>query len=879
MKQFLLSLMLVMPLYIDAKGAMLDAYTSSDIISFSDNNTKAICVANWDTNGDGELSMEEASAVTTIGTVFQGNSTIDDFREFRYFTNVTSIGEYELAGCTNLSKIEFPSSLKTLDRYALYNSGFESIELPNGVTSIGNSAIRGCTKLTSVKFGNGTVAFGKNVFRGCTQLSTISFDGTECHFNAEDSFRDCSALTSVVITDLSAWCRSTFIYASTNPLSFSHSLSLNVSGNISEITNLVIPSDITAINTYAFYGCDNIESVTIGNDVSSIGNYAFACSNLTSVTVFNKTPVEVGSYTFSNLANATLYVHGGCKAAYETAAIWKLFSNIVELKNGDVFRIYDSNQRFHYKIVSEEDGTCSLGAGFFCKEHVVLPAVVNGYVVIGIEKGAFEDEDEMVSISLPSTLQYIKTEAFYHCTVQDVYITSLEAWNNITMYKSLSNPLKRDLYLNDEKVTNLVLPNTITSVSANFSCGHFLSVTIPKTVTSIASGAFSSNTLLDVYVKNSSPLEISATTFYNMKNITLHVPFGTKELYSNADIWKSFKEIVEKGFNGDVFTEKTIEGVDVTYEVVNENLSTCKVGYTYDSKQGIRYAIDQATSGTVTIPQVVKGMTVSQISSNAFEHCSNITNVVLPNTIKSVGSNSFSGCSKLETINIPNALRYFGTSSFSSCSSLKTINIPQGVTNIPRMAFEDCSSLDSVAIPEGVTAIGIRAFSGCSSLTEITIPGTVSNMETWDNCWAFASCSSLKCITINEGVSVLGCNTFDSCNNVEKVIVWNKTPIVVYSSFDSFANRATLYVPKGCIEAYQNAYGWNYFKEILEIPMLGDVNNDGEVDAQDASLVLQYVAKKIDSIEIENADVNNDGNVDAQDASLILQYVAKKISW
>ena len=57
----------------------------------------------------------------------------------------------------------------------------------------------------------------------------------------------------------------------------------------------------------------------------------------------------------------------------------------------------------------------------------------------------------------------------------------------------------------------------------------------------------------------------------------------------------------------------------------------------------------------------------------------------------------------------------------------------------------------------------------------------------------------------------------------------------------------------------------------------GDANGDGQVDAQDASLVLQYVAKKIS--EVQQADVNDDGQVDAQDASLILQYVAKKISW
>lgn len=63
----------------------------------------------------------------------------------------------------------------------------------------------------------------------------------------------------------------------------------------------------------------------------------------------------------------------------------------------------------------------------------------------------------------------------------------------------------------------------------------------------------------------------------------------------------------------------------------------------------------------------------------------------------------------------------------------------------------------------------------------------------------------------------------------------------------------------------------------------GDVNGDGEITAQDASLVLQLVAKKIeptaDGVKYDAADVNGDGDVTAQDASLILQYVAKKITW
>jgi hypothetical protein len=71
--------------------------------------------------------------------------------------------------------------------------------------------------------------------------------------------------------------------------------------------------------------------------------------------------------------------------------------------------------------------------------------------------------------------------------------------------------------------------------------------------------------------------------------------------------------------------------------------------------------------------------------------------------------------------------------------------------------------------------------------------------------------------------------------------------------------------------------------ELKPAVMKGDVNGDDQITAQDASLVLQLVAKKIaptaDGIVYGAADVNEDGDVTAQDASLILQYVAKKITW
>ena len=94
--------------------------------------------------------------------------------------------------------------------------------------------------------------------------------------------------------------------------------------------------DVTAIDERAFYGCPGLTAVTIPNSITSIGASAFDnCDNLTTVTVNITTPLSIESSTFSNRANATLYVPMGCKAAYEAADYWKEFKEIIEIR-GDV---------------------------------------------------------------------------------------------------------------------------------------------------------------------------------------------------------------------------------------------------------------------------------------------------------------------------------------------------------------------------------------------------------------------------------------------------------------------------------------------------------------------------------------------------------------
>ena len=109
-------------------------------IEFADANVKAICVANWDTNGDGELSYAEAAAVTSLGELFKGNTEITSFEELQYFVSLTSINNYAFDGCSGLTgSLIIPEFVASIGRYAFSNcSGLTgSLILPNTVTSIG----------------------------------------------------------------------------------------------------------------------------------------------------------------------------------------------------------------------------------------------------------------------------------------------------------------------------------------------------------------------------------------------------------------------------------------------------------------------------------------------------------------------------------------------------------------------------------------------------------------------------------------------------------------------------------------------------------------------------------------------------------------------
>ena len=117
---------------------------NAEIITFVDSNVKAICVANWDKDGDGELSTEEAAAVQALGEVFRGKTNIGSFPELKFFTGLTAIDEYAFSGSSIGPEIVVPGNVKSLEAFCFNNcQQLRRVILEEGVEVVGFDAFFG----------------------------------------------------------------------------------------------------------------------------------------------------------------------------------------------------------------------------------------------------------------------------------------------------------------------------------------------------------------------------------------------------------------------------------------------------------------------------------------------------------------------------------------------------------------------------------------------------------------------------------------------------------------------------------------------------------------------------------------------------------------
>ena len=244
------------------------------------------------------------------------------------------------------------------------------------------------------------------------------------------------------------------------------------------------------------------------------------------------------------------------------------------------------------------------------------------------------------------------------------------------------------------------------------------------------------------------------------------------------------------------------------------------------------------TDTVVVIPSKINGVTVTTIGTDAFLGL-NITSVTIPDSVTEIGSNAFAGCTNLTSVNyigdwskltiqsgnpavedavnaqlfdfaftpdntavivtkyngiaadvtIPSRYKGKPVTAINNAvfpnSAVTSVTIPDSVTSIPDAAFVNCSELTNISIPNSVTYIGLSAFSSCTSLKSITLPSSLRSISEA----LFSGCSQLTTIHIPDSVPSIQSHAFYHCRNLETI----RIPVsVTLIETDAFAGCPSL---------------------------------------------------------------------------------------
>ena len=511
-----------------------------------------------------------------------------------------------------------------------------------------------------------------------------------------------------------------------------------------------------------------------------------------------------------------------------------------------------------------------------------LASIIIPESVTSIGLGAFSECSSLASVTIPDSVTSIGEYAFKDCSsLTEVHISDIAAWCKLN-FSTFNNPLyyARNLYLNNELVIDLIIPDGVTSIGmmAFQYYSSLESVTIPDSVTSIGLAAFSEcSSLMSIYCKPTTP----PTGVYNMfnnnaENRKIYVPHNSVKAYKSASDWRGYADyIVSSNYApGEIVLETPAANNEIWYTATQkvEPYSITVFGANYVSNEW-----DSETGkGIITFDAPV-----TSIGKWAFDNCTSLTSVAIPNSVTSIDNTAFYYCHNiiafygkfasadnrclivygalksfapagLTKYTIPDSVTSIGMKAFYACPNLKSITIPDSVTSIEDNAFTNCSRLISVTISDSVTSIGSYAFGGCSSLTSVIIPDGVTSVGSQ----AFCRCSSLTSITIPDGVTSIGKEAFQDCSRLTSVYCKPTTPPtgVVYSTFQNNATNRKIYVPRNSVNAYKSTSGWSSYSSYIVGYDFGDDEESGSGNDNDRGYIVVLNNAWRQSTSVSNPD-------------------------
>lgn len=701
------------------------AYYSSDGVLYRNNNITGQTELVYYPQGRTDKTFEIADSVSNIYE-YEYDENLNEVPVVR---DVTSVATQVFTGKT-VTEVIIPCTVTNIEMQAFYNASVEKVTFagdPGDPLTVTAYAFQGCTSLTEVTLPARLSSFNVNSFSGCTALANINVSGEGGNFSSIDGIL-CSADKTEI-----TYCPPARSGDYTVPDGVT-SIAAGAFSAVTDITGVTIAATVEKIGESAFENCRKLSSLTFEGDANSNGlyieSYAFyGCSSLTSVTL----PVNLmglAAYSFGNCANlftvtydsleyATTESLSGLEAYAFSSSSSAVNSYVTTLNLGanvpeiDFVMIFGGPSlatvniaeggKAAYKSVTYDGKYDVVYNADMTTIHYFPFAWEGAYEVPGsvtvIQSNIFNGRTGLTELTIPASVTTISERAFENCTgLKKVTFSALE--------------------VSEEDDDPAQEQDLVIEAYAFSGCSSLSEIELPARLVSIGNYAFRSCTSLT----------------------TLELPRGLTSLGTGVfDSCKSFEEITVADGN-EYFSAED----GVLYELTGGVATTLKWCPIYNKNTSI------------TVPN-----TVTKIDGSAFANNETVEEITFTDGVSSsfaIDSGVFDSCKALKKITLPSGMTSIAKSAFYQCYSIEEMVIPDTVTTINQSAFQNCTSLETVTFAGNRTSStkltftagtqasskgSAGAFAGCTALKEINLPD-----YTTVNAYTFYNCSALEKVTV-----------------------------------------------------------------------------------------------------------------------------------
>lgn len=641
-------------------GDDFTVFTSSNISTYMtiENGLLSSVVAS---QFDGATKIILPNSVTSIGTNIFNDSNFADLKTLKA-SNLANIGDNAFKDCANLKGINSDVLIEVVGNSAFENCyAIETIGLSETAT-IGNNAFKNCYYLYTVVFTDdpdsieaisakvdkkltttmivspsaSTLTLGDNVFNGCYNLNSVALPD---NVTLSESTFTGSCLYEIYTTSDAVIAGSNGLTASTTILTDPALTKIRTASGVryyddgetcvaigfdNTVQNIVLESDCTGVDNYAFYN-SGITSIAIGSSVTSIGDYAFSeCVGLTNASIYNVS-TNIGNFIFlncSNLVEISLRYSGsdmigGNNILQGCVALTRITINVEAVNKLGAQNDYKFGRLF---CDSYSSSNYDLESGYYPAENIDVIITGSGQInnysfatfrvravtlantITDIAVGAFKSCTTLETINLNNVSNYIYNEAFYGCI----------ALNNIT--------LENVKYIRQ---------------SAFYGCTALTEIVIPATTRELGSNAFSNSGLQSVVLNydKTNGLPINYTSFASCSSLqTFTVSTDALDKMSTNHFSGLFNSI--------------LPNIDVTV-TVTENTN---------------YIRASAFSNFRKFKSITISDGVTEIQPSAFSY-SNLTTISIPTSVTIIGYRAFEGCVSLTSVAFADTITTWDVSS------------------------------------------------------------------------------------------------------------------------------------------------------------------------------------------------------------------------